>query len=137
MAHRPRQNRSPAGPSQRQLRVGELIRQAIAELLARGDIHDDVIAAHTITVPEVRVSPDLRNATVFVMPLGGLDTADVLGALKRNDRFIRGAVARAINLKYAPQLSFKADETFDEADRISRLLGNPQVRGDSDEPAAE
>ena len=119
------------------MRVGELIRQAIAELLARGDVHDDVIAAHTITVPEVRVSPDLRNATVFVMPLGGRDIEAVLSALRRNDRFIRGGVARAVNLKYAPQLSFKADESFDEAQRISELLDSPQVRRDIDEPPAE
>lgn len=130
-----RSARSSEGPTQRQLRVGELIRQAVAELLSRGEIHDETLATHTVTIPEVRVSPDLKNATVFVMPLGGHDIADVLTALRRNDRFLRGAVARAVNLKYAPNLSFKADASFDEADRISRLLDSPQVRRDTKEPS--
>lgn len=130
MARSTQRSGASTGPGQRQLRVGELIRQALSELLSRGEIHDDVLASHTVTVPEVRVSPDLRNATVFVMPLGGRDVEEVLRAMRRNDRFIRGAVARAINLKYAPELSFKADETFDEADRISKLLASRDVRQD-------
>ncbi|MEM7774656.1 MAG: 30S ribosome-binding factor RbfA [Pseudomonadota bacterium] len=129
---RPSKSSAEAGPSQRQLRVGELIRQALSELLARGDVHDDVLAGHTITVPEVRVSPDLRNATVFVMPLGGKDVDAVIAALRRNDKFIRGAVARAVNLKYAPNLKFRMDESFDEADRITRLLDSPHVRRDTE-----
>ncbi len=134
----PRAKRSAAalpasGPSQRQLRVGELIRQALSELLNRGDIHDDVLAQETVTIPEVRVSPDLRNATVFVMPLGGRNLDGVLSALRRNDKFIRGAIARAVNLKYAPNLSFKGDESFDEAERITRLLDSPVVRRDVDD----
>ena len=123
---------SPAGPSQRQLRVGELIRHALSDLLVRGEVHDDVIASRVITIPEVRMSPDLRNATVFIMPLGGGGIEPVLAALRENAKFIRGEVARAVNLKYAPQLSFKGDPSFDEADRINRLLNTPEVRRDLD-----
>ncbi|MEO0729445.1 MAG: 30S ribosome-binding factor RbfA, partial [Pseudomonadota bacterium] len=109
-------DRRATGPSQRQLRVGELIRHSVSELLTRGDIHDDVLGRAVVTVPEVRCSPDLRNATVYIMPLGGQDTDAVLAALKRNVKFIRGAVARAVNLKYAPDLRFQVDDSFDEAD---------------------
>jgi ribosome-binding factor A len=119
------------GPSQRQLRVGELIRHAIAEMLTRGEIHDDVLASHVITIPEVRMSPDLKLATVYVMPLGGEDVEPVLEALERNKRFIRGEVAEAINLKFAPDLRFRSDETFDEASRIDALLDSPAVRRDT------
>lgn len=118
------------GPSQRMLRVGELVRHKISELLSRGEIADDVLASHVVTIPEVRMSPDLRLATVYVMPLGGADTGPVLEALARNVRFIRGEVARAVNLKFAPDLRFRRDETFDEADRIDRLLASPKVRQD-------
>ncbi len=123
------------GPSQRQLRVGEAIRHALSSMLMRGDIHDDVLATTTVTVPEVRCSPDLRNATVFVMPLGGERRDEVLAALRANQKYIRGAVARAVNLKYAPQLSFKVDTTFDEAQRIGRVLAQPEVRRDLAEQA--
>jgi ribosome-binding factor A len=119
------------GPSQRQLRVGELIRHRIAEMLARSEIHDDTLATHVITVPEVRLSPDLKLATVFVMPLGGEDVKPVLEALDRHKRFIRGEIAQAINLKFAPDVRFKFDETFDEATRIDRLLDSPKVRQDT------
>jgi ribosome-binding factor A len=118
------------GPSQRMLRVGELVRHKISELLSRGEIADDVLSSHVVTIPEVRMSPDLRLATVYVMPLGGVDTGPVLEALARNARFIRGEVARAVNLKFAPDLRFRRDETFDEADRIDRLLASPKVRQD-------
>ena len=128
----PRAGDSPAhGPSQRQLRVGELIRHKLADMLSRGDIHDDVLAAHVITVPEVRMSPDLKLATVFVMPLGGRDVKPVIGALERHKRFIRGEVAHAVNLKYAPDLRFRQDETFDEGARIDALLASPKVRQDT------
>jgi len=120
----------PATPSQRQLRVGELIRHALSDLLSRGDIHDDVLAGSVITIPEVRCSPDLRNATVFVMPLGGRNTDAVIAALQKNAKFIRSVVARSVNLKYAPQLSFKADGSFDEAERVDKLLRSPTVRRD-------
>jgi len=119
------------GPSQRQLRVGELIRHKIAEMLARSEIHDDVLAEHVITIPEVRMSPDLRLATVYVMPLGGEDVKPVLIALDRHKRFIRGEVAESVNLKFAPELRFRFDETFDEATRIEILLDSPQVRRDT------
>ena len=118
------------GPSQRALRAGEVIRHAMAEILARGDVHDPVIETHLITVPEVRMSPDLRLATVYVMPLGGQDEADVLAALDRNKRYLRGEIARRVNLKFAPDIRFRIDERFDEAERIERLLRSPQVRRD-------
>lgn len=118
------------GLSQRQLRVGEMIRHALAEMLARGDIHDDVIATHVITVSEVRMSPDLKLATVFVRPLGGEDIEPVLAAFERNKRFLRGEIAHAVNLKYAPELRFRADRSFDEARRIEELLQSPAVRRD-------
>lgn len=119
------------GPTQRMLRVGELIRHRIAELLARGDIHDDVIASHTVTIPEVRISPDLKVATVYVMPLGGKDVRPVILALAKNKGFIRTEVAKALNLRYAPDLRFREDETFEEATRIDRLLDSPKVRQDT------
>lgn len=107
-----------------------MIRHAIAEMLARGEIHDDVIAAHVITVPEVRMSPDLKLATVFVMPLGGEAIQAVIAALEQNKRFLRGEIAHAVNLKYAPDLRFRADRSFDEALRIDQLLHSPAVRRD-------
>jgi ribosome-binding factor A len=122
-----------AAPSQRQLRVGELIRHKLAEMLARGDIHDDVLASHVITVPEVRLSPDLKLATAYVIPLGGEATEEVLKALDRHKRFIRAEIAHAINLKFAPDIRFRRDETFEEASRIDSLLASPKVRQDLDE----
>jgi len=130
MAKKP--NSQGSGPSQRQLRVGELIRHALAEMLARGDIHDDVLARHVITVPEVRLSPDLKLATCYIMPLGGQDIAPVLKALDANKRYIRGEVAHRVNLKYAPDLRFRQDESFDEAARIDALLDSEAVRRDTD-----
>lgn len=119
-----------AGPSQRQLRVGELIRHELAAILSRGEIHDDVLAAHVVTVPEVRMSPDLKLATCYVMPLGGKDETPVLAALERHKRFLRGEIAHRINLKFAPDLRFRRDETFDEAARIDTLLRSEKVRRD-------
>jgi ribosome-binding factor A len=121
---------SASGPSQRLLRVGELIRHALAEMLARGEVHDPVVEGHMITVPEVRMSPDLRLATVYVMPLGGKDVKEVVEALTRNKRFLRGEIARRVNLKFAPDLRFHADERFDEAERIEKLLRTPEVQRD-------
>jgi ribosome-binding factor A len=117
-------------PTQRQLRVGELIRHALAEMLTRGEVHDDVLASHVVTVSEVRMSPDLRLATIYIVPLGGKDLGPVLAALDRNRKFVRGEVARAVNLKFAPEIRFLADETFDEAERIDRLLASDKVRQD-------
>lgn len=120
-----------APPSQRMLKVGELIRHKISELLARGEIHDDVLASHVITIPEVRLSPDLKLATVYVMPLGGNDLRPVIESLTRNKKFIRAEVANALNLRYAPDLRFREDETFEEATRIDRLLDSERVRRDT------
>ena len=124
------QREHSAGGSQRQLRVGELIRHEFAEILSRGDIHDPVVEAHMITVPEVRMSPDLRLATIYVMPLGGRDATDVVAALERNKRYIRGEIARRVNLKFAPEIRFRVDEQFDEAERIEKLLRTPVVQRD-------
>jgi ribosome-binding factor A len=119
-----------AGPSQRQLRVGELIRHALAEMFSRGDIHDPVIEGHMITVPEVRMTPDLRLATIYVMPLGGKDEQEVVAALERNKKFLRGEIAHRVNLKFAPEIRFRVDERFDEAERIEKILRTPEVRRD-------
>src|SRR5262245_22144025 len=119
-----------AGPSQRALRAGEVIRHAIAELLSRGDIHDPVLQGHLITVPEVRMSPDLRLATIYVMPLGGKDIEAVLDALDRNKKFLRSEIAHRVNLKFAPEIRFRKDERFEEAERIGKILATPQVQRD-------
>jgi ribosome-binding factor A len=129
-----RQNHRKTGPSQRQLRVGELVRHAMAEMLSRGDVHDDVLASHVVTVSEVRMTPDLRLATIYIMPLGGKDLAPVLEALERNRKYIRGEVARAVNLKFAPEIRFLPDETFDEARRIDEILRSPKVAQDLKKP---
>jgi ribosome-binding factor A len=125
-----RHNHRKTGPSQRQLRVGELIRHALAEMLTRGEIHDEVLASHVVTVSEVRMAPDLRLATVYIMPLGGKDLKPVLEALDRNRKFIRGEIAHAVNLKFAPEIRFLADETFDEARRIDEIFRSPKVAQD-------
>jgi len=113
------------------LRVGELIRHKLSEMLVRGEIHDDVIASHSITIPEVRLSPDLKIATVYVMPLGGVDMKPVIEALNRNRKYIRAEVAHTLDLRYAPDLRFREDETFEEATRIERLLDSPKVKQDT------
>jgi ribosome-binding factor A len=123
-----------AGPSQRQQRVAELVRHALAEVLARGDLGDDVLAGHVVTIPEVRMSPDLRLATAYVMPLGGRDEEPVLAALNRNRKALRTEVAQRVNLKFAPDLRFLRDETFDEAARIDALLKSEKVRRDIAHP---
>ena len=121
---------SAAGGSQRQLRVGEIVRHAVADILIQGGVHDADLEGHIITVPEVRMSPDLKLATVYVMPLGGKDTDVVLAALARNKKFLRGEVAHRVNLKFAPELRFRVDERFDEAERIEKLLRTPAVQRD-------
>ena len=130
----PRDHRRDTGaaPSQRALRAGELIRHAVADIFSRGEVHDPVLETHLITVPEVKMSPDLRQATIYVMPLGGHDEKEVLAALERNKRFLRGEIAHRVNMKFAPDIRFRIDERFDEADRIDRLLRSPQVRRDID-----
>ena len=124
------QSRSESLSSQRQLRVGELVRHVLADLLARGEVHDPVIQGHLITIPEVRMTADLRLATIYVMPLGGRDTDAVMAALERNKRYLRGEIARQVNLKFAPEIRFRVDERFDEAERIERLLRTPAVQRD-------
>jgi len=121
---------SAPGGSQRQLRVGEAVRHALADVLAQGNVHDADLEAHIITVPEVRMSPDLKLATIYVMPLGGRDTELVLAALERNKKFLRGEVARRVNLKFAPDVRFRVDDRFDEAERIEKLLRTPAVQRD-------
>jgi ribosome-binding factor A len=126
-----------AGPSQRALRVGELIRHALAEMVSRGDVHDPVIEGHMITIPEVRMSPDLRLATVYVMSLGGQDVDAVVAAFERNKKFLRGEIAHRINLKFAPDIRFRRDERFENAERIEKLLRTPEVQRDLGDKAAD
>ena len=128
----PRKKKMAAkGPTQRMLRVGEQIRHVLAELLSRGEIHDQMIASHVITIPQVRMSPDLRMATAYVMPLGGEDIPEVIAALNRHARFIRGHVASMLSLQFSPEVRFRHDETFSEVMRIEQLLASPKVRQDT------
>jgi ribosome-binding factor A len=129
MSKRTQKSSAPGG-SQRQLRVGEIVRHAIADILAQGGVHDADLEGHIVTVPEVRMSPDLKLATVYVMPLGGKDTDVVIAALARNKKFLRGEVAHRVNLKFAPDLRFRVDDRFDEAERIEKLLRTPAVQRD-------
>lgn len=117
-------------PSQRMLRVGELIRHELAALFARDEIMDEELYGITITVPEVRVSPDLKLASAYIMPLGGVHAGEVVKALNRNKKFIRGRIVPRLNLKYAPDIRFLVDETFEEADRIETLLRSERVARD-------
>lgn len=119
-----------SGPSQRQLRVGELIRRTLSSVLARGDVHDPDLTAMSITVGEVRTSPDLKIATVYVMPLGGAGRAQAIEALKRNRGELRHQIMREITLKYAPDLRFVIDESFDRMDETRALLARAEVRRD-------
>ena len=130
---------SAPGGSQRQLRVGETVRHAIAAVLSHGSVHDAALEGHIITVPEVRMSPDLKLATIYVMPLGGRDADAVIAALERNKKFLRGEIARRVNLKFAPDVRFRVDERFDEAERIEKLLRTPAVQRDlaPDSPDSE
>ncbi|TKW65297.1 MAG: 30S ribosome-binding factor RbfA [Paracoccus denitrificans] len=129
------------GPSQRQLRVGELIRHRLSELLLRADVHDPDLNRHSITVGEVRASPDLKVATAYIMPLGGTEKDDALQALRRNSRELRHLVAKGLNLKYAPELRFQLDETFDRMDDTRRMFADERVqrdiRDDADDEALE
>lgn len=125
-----KRNYTNVGPSQRMLRVSEVIKHRLSELLTRGMIHDKILETHVITIPEVRITPDLRTARAFVMPLGGKDATAVLDALRRHKKFIRAEVAHALNLKFAPDLEFSVDETFDEASRINALLSSEKVKED-------
>jgi ribosome-binding factor A len=118
------------GPSQRQLRVGELIRRTLSDVLNRGDIHDPDLNRMSITVGEVRTSPDLKVATAYVLPLGGQGQEDVLKLLARNKNELRRAVAKNLTLKFSPDLRFRLDETFDQLDETRRLFSDETVRRD-------
>jgi len=120
------------GPSQRQLRVGELIRRTLAEVLARGDVHDPDLNRMSITVGEVRTSPDLKIATAYVLPLGGDGRDEVLKLLARNKGELRRAVSKKLTLKYTPDLRFQLDETFDRMDDTRRMLAQDTVRRDTE-----
>jgi ribosome-binding factor A len=118
------------GPSQRQLRAGELLRHALAEIFSTVDIEDTTLAGEIVTVAEVRVSPDLKHATVFASALSGKDSAEIASALNRHQRFLRGELGRRIELKFVPELVFKADRALDAAERIGELLASPEVARD-------
>jgi ribosome-binding factor A len=112
------------------LRVGELIRHTMAELLTKSAIHDPLLEGEVVTVPDVRMSPDLKLATVFIMPLGGKNIGEVVAALDRHKPFLRGEIARRVNLRYAPDVRFKPDPSFEQGAKIDALLASPQVRRD-------
>ncbi|MGC9417775.1 MAG: 30S ribosome-binding factor RbfA [Rhodovulum sp.] len=131
-----RMSRSSA-PSQRQLRVGELIRRVLSEVLSRGDVHDPELNQMSITVGEVRTSPDLKVATAFVLPLGGRDAEAALAALRRNRGELRRAVSKKLELKFSPELRFALDETFDRMDETRRLLAQETVRRDIAAPETD
>ena len=125
-----RQSSTPEQQSVRVLKVGERVRHILSELLARGEAHDDTLTAHAVSVTEVRMTPDLRNAAAYVKPLLGEDEDVVLKALRTNTAFFQREVAKRLGLKFAPKLQFKPDESFDEADRIEKLLADPRVKRD-------
>jgi ribosome-binding factor A len=114
------------------LRVGELVRHALAAIFARGDVEDDALRGSVITVPEVRMTPDLKIANAYIMPLGGLHAEEIVAALNRHRKFIRGRVAPQINMKFAPEMRFFVDDTFEEASRIDSLLRSDRVQRDLD-----
>jgi ribosome-binding factor A len=131
MAERPEER------SVRTLRVGEQVRHVLSEILQRGEVHDEVLAQHMVSVTEVRMSPDLRNATVFVKPLLGRDEEAVIKALRTNTAYLQREVAHRMRLKYAARLKFLADESFDEGTRIDALLRAPDVARDLDDGSGE
>ena len=120
------------GPSQRQLRVGETIRRALSDVLARGDVHDPDLNRMSITVGEVRTSPDLKVATAYVLPLGGQGQDEVLQLLARNKGELRRMLSKKLTLKFSPDLRFRLDDTFDRMDETRRMLSEPRVRQDAD-----
>jgi ribosome-binding factor A len=130
---------SGSAPSQRMLRVAELVRHAMAQMLSRGDINDPVLEKHVVTVSRVKMSPDLKLATVYVMPLGGKDEPEVIAALDRHRKFLRGEIAHEVNLKFAPEVRFRIDDSFDAVSRIDAILNSERVKrdlegGDDDAP---
>jgi ribosome-binding factor A len=126
---------SPSEPSLRALRVGEQVRHILAEILQRGDVHDDVLASHVVSVTEVRMSPDLRHATIFIKPLLGKDEEEVLKALRTNTAYLQREVAKRIKMKFAAKLKFVGDDSFEEGTHIEKLLRSPTVARDLDTEA--
>jgi ribosome-binding factor A len=124
-------------PSQRMLRVAELIRHSMADLLTRGAINDPVLDGHVVTVPRVKMSPDLKLASVYVMPLGGKAATEVIAALDRHKKFLRTEIAHRINLKFAPEIRFKIDDSFENVAKIDALLNTDKVKQDLQAPKAE
>jgi len=127
-----RHTETSEGRSVRLLRVGEQVRHILSEILARGDVHDDVLASHTVSVTEVRMSPDLKHATVFIKSLLGADEEAVLKALRTNTAYLQREVAKRVNLKFAAKLKFLADESFDEGSHIEAVLRRPEIARDFD-----
>jgi ribosome-binding factor A len=127
-----RRQEQASGPSQRQLKVGELIRHALAAIFARGEIVDEVLSRYSLTVPEVRMTPDLKLATVYVLPLGGEGAEDVVAHVEKHKRFLRGEVAKRVNLRYMPELRFRIDTSFESSRRIDELLASSKVARDLD-----
>ena len=125
-----RDNHKPTGPNQRMLRVGELVRHALAGLFARGEIDDPLLDGKVITVPEVRMSNDLKLASAYIVPLGGEGAEEIVAALNRHARFVRGRVAPELDLKFAPEIRFFVDNTFDEFGKIDALLRSDRVQRD-------
>ncbi|TMJ20168.1 MAG: 30S ribosome-binding factor RbfA [Alphaproteobacteria bacterium] len=130
-----RQTETPEGRSVRLLRVGEQVRHALSDILMRGDVHDETLASHMVSVSEVRMSPDLRHATAFVMPLLGSNAQEVLKALRTHTAYLQSEVARRVNTKYAAKLKFLLDESFDEGSHIDKLLRAPEVARDLERDA--
>ena len=124
-------------PSQRMLRVAELIRHAVAQLLSRGEINDPELEGVVVTVPTVKMSPDLKLATIYVLPMGGEGRDKIVAALDRHKKFLRGEISHRVNLKYAPDIRFRVDESFDNAQRIDALLNSPKVAQDLTHPGEE
>lgn len=122
-----------AGPSQRQLKVGELIRHALAEIFTRGEVVDEALSRYSLTVPEVRMTPDLKLATIYVMPLGGEGADEVVAHLEKHKRFLRGELARRVKLKFMPEIRFRIDTSFESSRRIDELLARPEVARDLDD----
>src|SRR3954469_10555332 len=130
-----KRNESPEGKSVRLLRVGEQVRHALSDILMRGDVHDETLASHLVSGTEVRMSPDLRHATAFVIPLLASNAQAVLKALRTPTAYLQSEVARRVNTKYAAKLKFLLDESFDEGSHIDKLLRAPEVARDLDRDA--
>ena len=127
---RPSHRRPASGPSQRQLRAGELVRHALVDILREEEIEDPALKGVSVTISEVRMSPDLKHAVCFVEPLGGGHAAEVVSALNRTGRFLRGRLGHEVDLRFTPDLKFVHDESFDAADKMTRLLAEPRVKRD-------